>query len=364
VHIYDVNMELISFLSCTQSEYVEKVDLFLGKGKRHAERLYSEGFRKGILDPDASWVEPQARKLVQEICKATDLCLPEISYIKEEGDVSKFLLKYTDGLESESVCIPMKFGKTICVSSQVGCRMGCAFCETGRMGLVRHLSSAEIVSQVFVAKHILKEELRNIVFMGMGEPFDNYEAIMRAISVLTCPTGLGFAPSKITVSTSGKVFEIDRFAQEADPALNLAISLNAPNDHIRSKLMPVNKQWDLAALRKAMERYLEHPRRKILIEYVLLEGINDSVEAAREVADYLQGLRVKINLIPYNAQSKSRLNPPTEKAMQEFRRILQEKGYQTLLRKTKGSSIMAACGQLGNLEVKKKLGAKSSLSLL
>jgi 23S rRNA (adenine2503-C2)-methyltransferase len=210
----------------------------------------------------------------------------------------------------------------------------------------------------------LKEELRNIVFMGMGEPFDNYEAIMRAISVLTCPTGLGFAPSKITVSTSGKVFEIDRFAQEADPALNLAISLNAPNDHIRSKLMPVNKQWDLAALRKAMERYLEHPRRKILIEYVLLEGINDSVEAAREVADYLQGLRVKINLIPYNAQSKSRLNPPTEKAMQEFRRILQEKGYQTLLRKTKGSSIMAACGQLGNLEVKKKLGAKSSLSLL
>ncbi len=357
-------MERISFLSCTQSEYLEKVGLFFGKGKRHAERLYAEGFRKGFLDPDASWIEPQARELVREICKATDVVLPEISYTKEEGDVFKFLLKYADGLESESVSIPMKFGKTLCVSSQVGCRMGCAFCETGRMGLLRPLSSSEIISQVFVAKHILKQELRNIVFMGMGEPFDNYEAVMKAISILTCPAGLGFAPSKITVSTSGRVPEIDRFTREADPAVNLAISLNAPNDKIRSKLMPVNHDWDLNELRKAMQRYLEHPRREILIEYVLLAGINDSVDAAYEVAHYLQGLRVKINLIPYNAQSKSRLLPPTEEVIQAFRRILQEQGYQTLLRKTKGRSIMAACGQLGNVEVKKKLGAKSSLSLL
>lgn len=364
VHIYDVNMELISLLSCTQSEYVEKIGLFFGKGKKHAEKLYSEGFKKGILDPEADWIEPQARALVREMCQVTDLALPEISYTKEEGAVSKFLLKYADGLESESVCIPMKFGKTICVSSQVGCRMGCAFCETGRMGLIRHLSTSEIVSQVFVARHILKEELRNIVFMGMGEPFDNYEAVMQAICVLTCPTGLGFAPSKITVSTSGKVTEIDRFSQEADPALNLAISLNAPNDKIRSKLMPVNNEWDLVELRKSMERYLKHPRRQILIEYVLLGGINDSEESAEEVANYLQGLRVKINLIPYNAQSKGRLSPPTEETMQEFRSVLQKKGYQTLLRKTKGRSIMAACGQLGNVEMKKKLGAKSSLSLL
>lgn len=357
-------MEPISFLSCTQLEYVEKVGSLFGKGKRHAKRLYAEGCKKGILDPAASWIEPQARDLVQEICRATDLWLPEISCIKREDSISKFLLKYADGLESESVCIPMKFGKTICVSSQVGCRMGCAFCETGRMGLVRHLSTSEIVSQVFVAKHILKEELRNIVFMGMGEPFDNYDAVMQAISVLTCPSGLGFAPSKITVSTSGKIPEIERFAKEADPALNLAISLNAPNDKIRSKLMPVNNDWNLAELRKSMEEYLKHPRRQILIEYVLLHGINDSIEAAYEVAEYLQGLRVKVNLIPYNTQSKGRLMPPTEETMQAFRQVLQEKGYQTLLRKTKGRSIMAACGQLGNVEVKKKLGAKSPLSLL
>jgi 23S rRNA (adenine2503-C2)-methyltransferase len=232
------------------------------------------------------------------------------------------------------------------------------------MGLLRNLTTSEIISQVFVAKHVLKQDIRNIVFMGMGEPFDNYETVMHAIAILTCPAGFGFAPSKITVSTSGKVPEIDQFAKEADPALNLAISLNAPNDKIRSKLMPVNDEWNLGELRQSMERYLEHPRREILIEYVLLRGINDSMEAAHEVANYLRGLRVKVNLIPYNAQSKTRLMPPSQETILEFRKVLQEHGYHTLLRKTKGSSIMAACGQLGNLEVKKKLGAKSPLSLL
>ncbi len=355
---------MISFFSCTQSEYVEKVLYLLKKGERHAGGLYSDGFKRGILDPTASWIEPQARQLAREICSLTDFSLPEVSCVREEGTVSKFLLKYKDGLESESVLIPMKFGKTICVSSQVGCRMGCAFCETGKMGLIRHLTASEIISQVFVAKFILKTEVRNLVFMGMGEPFDNYEEVMQAIRVLTCSSGLGMAPSKITVSTSGRVPEIYRFAKEASPALNLAVSLNAPNDHIRSKLMPVNHDWNLEELKRAMLEYLKHPRRQILIEYVLIAGVNDSVEAALEVSEFLRDMRVKINLIPYNSQSKGRLASPTLETMEAFRRTLKEAGYQTFLRTTHGNSIMAACGQLGNRDLKKKLGANSSLSLL
>jgi len=355
---------LIPFFSCTQAEYVEKVLFLLKKGGEHAKGLYSDGFKKGILDPNASWIEPQARALAAEICHCTDMSLPEISGSLNEGSVSKFLLKFADGLESESVLIPMKFGNTLCISSQVGCRMGCAFCETGKMGLIRHLTVSEIVSQVYIARFVLKAEIRNLVFMGMGEPFDNYDAVMQAISVLTCPTGIGIAPSKITVSTSGRVEEIYRFAKEANPALNLAISLNAPNDRIRSKVMPVNLSWNLDELKKAMQEYLKHPRREILIEYVLMGGVNDSQESALEVAEYLQGLKVRINLIPYNSQSKGRLVAPTEEKMKEFYNVLKAKGYQTFLRKTKGSSIMAACGQLGNRDLKKKLGAKSSLSLL
>ncbi len=355
---------MISLFSYSQAEYVEKVLFSLKKGCRHAKDMYADAFKTGSLDPSAKWIEPQARKLAQEICSITDMSLPELSSIREEGLVSKFLLKYKDGLESESVLIPMKFGKTLCISSQVGCRMGCAFCETGKMGLIRNLTAAEIVSQVFVAKFILKAKVRNLVFMGMGEPFDNYEEVMQAIRVITCPSGLGIAPSKITVSTSGRVPEIYRFAKEADQALNLAVSLNAPNDRIRAKLMPVNYEWNLAELKESMIEYLKLSRRTILIEYVLIEGVNDSVDAALEVAQFLEGLRVKINLIPYNTQSKGRLSTPTQEQMEKFRQILKESGYQVHLRTTRGNSIMAACGQLGNRELKKKLCAKSSLSLM
>lgn len=354
----------IQFFACTESQYEEKLLALLKRGSWHARKLYSDVWKKGILDDAASWIEPQAKDLVRQMCEVTEMSVPELSVVKHEGQISKFLLRHSDGLESESVLIPMKFGKTLCISSQVGCRMGCAFCETGKMGLIRHLQASEIVSQVFAAKFLLRSEIKNIVFMGMGEPFDNYEEVMQAIAVLTCPTGGGLGPSRITVSTSGRVPEIFRFAKEANPALNLAVSLNAPNDKIRSKLMPVNHEWNLSQLREAMVEYLKHPRRQILIEYVLIQGVNDSAEAAFEVAEYLRGLRVKVNLIPYNSQSKGRLAAPEEAAMKAFRFILEEEGYSTLLRTTKGNSIMAACGQLGNRDLKKKLGAKSPLSLL
>lgn len=337
---------MISVLSTTQEHFVETVFKHLGKGRRHAALLYSQWFKQGKVD--ANLAEPQAKPLVESMISLVDWSLPQVVTELRDGETMKFLLEMSDRLQTESVIIPMQTGTTLCISSQVGCKMGCAFCETGRMGLLRSLSPTEIVAQVFVAKFVMNVPVRNIVFMGMGEPFDNFENVMQAIRVLTDPAGFGFGPSRITVSTSGRVKELYQFMEEADPAINLAVSVNAPNDTIRNRIMPVNRHWNLDELKKAMAEYCSHPRREILIEYVLLKDINDSSESAEMLADYLQGLRVKVNLIPYNSQKKSRFSAPDESTQEAFTQVLRKRGYQVLLRHHKGRGIMAACGQLGN----------------
>ncbi len=338
--------------SCTQAEFVRQIYDRLGKGKRHAAQLYSQWFKTGEVNP-STWAEPQALSLVEEMLQYMDRTLPPVISQQQDGDTTKFLLKLADGLETESVLIPMQAGVTLCISSQVGCKMGCTFCETGRMGLLRSLTVSEIVAQVFVARFGFKSPVRNIVFMGMGEPFDNYDNVMQAIKVLTDPAGMAFGSSRLTVSTSGCIEEIYRFMEDADPAVNLAVSINAPTDEIRDRIMPVNHQWNLQALKKVLIDYCQHPRREILIEYVLLKELNDSLECADQLADFLQGLKVKVNLIPYNAQRKSRFQPPEEEVQESFAKRLFEKGYQVLLRRHKGRNIMAACGQLGNKDQRK-----------
>jgi 23S rRNA (adenine2503-C2)-methyltransferase len=346
---------LISITSLTVDQYAEAIVARLGKGRYHARRLYSDWFQKGVVSLESSWIEPQAKALVAQIIDSTDFALPLCSSLNEEHGLVKFLLNFIDSLESESVMIPMQFGTTLCISSQVGCRMGCAFCQTGKMGLLRNLTPFEIVAQVFYAKHVLKKNVRNIVFMGMGEPLDNYESVMQAIRVLTCSQGIGLGPSRITVSTSGVVDHIYRLIDEADPALNLAVSVNAPTDAIRAKIMPVNKKWDMKALKRAMIDYCSHPRREILAEYVLLDGVNDSLQHADQLAQYLQGLKVKVNLIPYNPQKRDLFAPPKDDVKEAFLCRMRAHGYKTLLRSTKGQNIMAACGQLGNKEQRKRL---------
>lgn len=331
----------------TQKSFAERIFSLLGRGKSHASLLYAHFMRQGNLQ--TLKVEKQAARLLQEMIEITDFTLPEMGAIREEKGTVKFILKLADGLECESVFIPMHSKTTLCISSQVGCKMGCAFCETGKMGLLRHLTVGEIVAQVFCAIHGLQLPVKNIVFMGMGEPLDNFKAVMHAIDIFTDPAGLGFGPSRITVSTSGLVEEIYLLTKVADPALNLAVSLNAPNDEIRKRIMPVNKKWNMQALKEAMVAYCSHPRRQIFIEYVLLKGINDGLEHADLLATYLQDLRVKINLIPYNPQSRDRFAPPHQEVLEMFLRRLREHGFLTLLRQTKGQNIMAACGQLGNL---------------
>ncbi|MDN3505875.1 MAG: 23S rRNA (adenine(2503)-C(2))-methyltransferase RlmN [Simkaniaceae bacterium] len=336
----------------TRDSFSEEIFSELGKGRHHAGLLYAHFMRKGSLD--GFEVEPNARALVEEILKWVDFSLPEVDLGQEEGGTVKFLTQVGDGLEVESVFIPMRAKSTLCISSQVGCKMGCAFCETGRMGLLKQLSAEQIVAQVFLAVHHFGLKIDNIVFMGMGEPLDNFDAVMRAIDVLTDSSGLAFGPSRISVSTSGIVDKIDAMAERADPAVNLAVSVNAPTDEIRRRIMPVNRTWGMAELKGAMERFCSHPRRQIFVEYVLLEGVNDSLECADLLADYLRGLKVKVNLIPYNPQSKDRFAPPKQEVMQAFMRRMQNHGYLTMMRGTKGQKIMAACGQLGNLQLRRK----------
>jgi len=348
----------------TQKSYKEAIFSKLGKGKQHAAMLYTHWFKQGEIPPLEKWVEKQAIALVEEIITLTDFSLPELCLQKEEGRTTKFLLRFFDGLESESVLIPMESGTTLCISSQVGCQMGCAFCETGRMGLLRHLNCLEIVAQVFYARFKLKSSVRNIVFMGMGEPLDNFDQVMQAIHVLMDPSGLGFGPSRITVSTSGVVDGIYQLINEADPALNLAISINASNDTIRNRLMAINKKWNMQQLKAAMSTYCSHPRRAIFIEYVLIKGINDSLECAEELVEYLQGLRVKVNLIPYNPQSRDRFSPSENQTIEAFLTHLRKRGLTALIRHTKGQKIMAACGQLGNLKLRQQMREKGSLPLL
>jgi len=336
-----------SIFSHTQQSFVEQITSVLGKGRIHAGLVYEEFFRTGSVtgnDPAFG----NAKELLQAILNLVEFTPPLALFTeKNDGMTGKVLLKGPDGLEIETVLIPMQAGGTLCVSSQVGCRMGCAFCETGKMGLLRNLSVGEIVCQVFTARHLLKFDLRNIVYMGMGEPFDNYDNVIDSIRILCDPKGLGIGPRHITVSTSGCIDGIYKLMKERD-APNLAVSINGVSDEERSRLMPVTKRHNMQELYKAMEDYCRTTGRQILTAYVLLQGHNDTLDHADRLAAYLRGLDVKVNLIPYNPMRRDRFAAPEPDVVDAFAARMREHGYRTLLRGTKGRDIMAACGQLGN----------------
>ncbi len=344
----------LSLLALTQKEFSEQVVTHLGKGFQHAGLLYEEYFRKGTLKGESAAFK-NAGPLRDEIIGMIDQAMPLLIQDQSDEITRKCLLRTHDNLEIESVLIPMQAGGTLCVSSQIGCRMGCTFCETGRMGLLRNLTTSEIVSQVYLVRHQLGFNMRNIVFMGMGEPFDNYDAVIQAVKVLMDPHGFGFGRNHITLSTSGCVEGIEKLINEGEHGPNLAVSINAPQDEMRSRLMPINRKHDMQRLYQSMDLYCKETGRQILIAYVLLKGHNDSLEHADQLAAYLQGLNVKINLIPYNPQSRDRFQPPDPETLDAFTQRLRSHGYYTLLRLTKGRDIRAACGQLGNLRLRQRL---------
>lgn len=338
-------MEPLDLLALTHNEFVESMYARLGRGKEQASCIYSEWIRSASI-PFGHNLYLNCPSLLKEICSHTLFRLPLLDR-RFGGETEKFLTRLHDDHLIESVVIPMKFGKSLCVSSQVGCRMGCTFCQTGRMGLLRHLTTAEITGQLFVAKHILGYDIRNIVFMGMGEPFDNFDAVHSAIKILCDPKGFGLAKRHITVSTVGRVDGIERMRLEMDPAINLAISVNAPSDAVRKKIMPLTRKYSMGMLKEALQRYSADPRRTLLAEYVMLKGITDSLESADLLAEYLKDLPARVNLIPYNPQASDPYERPSEETISAFKARLQTHGLHVLVRITKGVDIRAACGQLG-----------------
>lgn len=277
---------------------------------------------------------------------------------ERDGELIKFIQRAADGLETESVIIPMGQGDrswhSLCVSSQVGCRMGCTFCETAQLGLVRNLPAAEIVGQVIAARREFGVQVKKIVFMGMGEPFDNFDQVIQAVRVLTDPFGLSLSKRQITISTVGRIAAIKRLAAMGWQYLQLAVSLNAPNDEIRSTIMPVNRTDTMTLLREALVEYPLRRNMYIMIEYVLIPGVNDSPANARELAEYLRPVKCCVNIIPYNPRRESPWSAPTEQSIIEFMQALRDAGQFCKRRVTKGRDLMAACGQLGNREFSKR----------
>ncbi len=302
------------------------------------------------------------------ITEAMEIAAPRIGRTLVDGSTVKFTLDAGGGLETESVVIPMPhtgggFSRTLCVSSQVGCAMGCTFCETAQMGLMRSLSARDIVAQWFAARHLVEHpfgppgfEIRNIVFMGMGEPMDNLDAVLEAIEILADRNGPGVAASRISVSTVGRTDGIRRLGafirRPGFHRVNLAVSVNAPNDEIRSRIMPINRAEPMARLMEALLDFPRRPTSAICVEYVLIPGVNDAPEHCDEVCAYLRPLRCSLNVIPYNPRRDSPWRAPTEAEIAAFVERAVANGQFCKRRQTKGRAAMAACGQLGNERIR------------
>ena len=265
---------------------------------------------------------------------------------KSKDGTRKYLFELEDGSRVESVLIAQATRYTLCVSSQVGCAIGCKFCRTAQMGLKRHLQTAEIIGQVLaVLDDVDAERFYNIVFMGMGEPFHNIDNVIRTVKILNDPLGLDFSARKITVSTSGLVPAIKKFG-ESKAGANLAISLNATTDEIREKIMPINKRWPLEDLTAALREYPLKKGRRITIEYVLLKDVNDSDADLARLPKLLRGIPVKVNLIPYNENTGLGYYPPSLQRINYWQETLLGKHINSTIRWSKGDDISAACGQL------------------
>jgi len=274
---------------------------------------------------------------------------PVVVQRSNDAQTTKGLFRLHDGNEVEAVLMEHYGGRTtVCISSQAGCAFACAFCSTGQAGFTRNLTPREIFDQArYFARELATRDKRitNVVFMGMGEPFHNYDAVLGAVSLLHDPHGLGLGHRHITISTVGLVDKIDRFADEG-LQVNLAISLHAPNDRVRGGIMPVNRKFSLGELMAACERYVAKTNRKVFFEYVMLEGVNDSPECARELADLMRGKLYHVNLIPYNTTPDGAFTGTADARIWEFAAVLDKAGVPTTVRKNMGRDIAAACGQL------------------
>ncbi len=337
----------MNLLSLTYPQLIVEMNQRYGRGAFHAAALYRAFYQTDDLELGRLPEFVASPRLIKQLEQDLVLDRPNIVDQFSDQGVTKLVFGLTDGHKIETVVIPMANHATVCVSSQVGCRMGCRFCRTAQMGFKRNLNAGEIVAQVYAVKVGLGLRVRNVVFMGMGEPLDNLDQVAQAIRIMEDQRGLDIAKRRMTVSTAGLIPGIRRLAHLGWPQLRLAVSLNAPCDDLRDALMPLNRTYPLASLKACLKSYPLARGNAIFMEYVLIEGINDHPRHARQLADYVHGLEVKLNLIACNPRSGSSYKAPSDRAMDRFHRALIDRGIFVRVRSAKGAALQAACGQLG-----------------
>ena len=321
-----------------------------GLKKYRLEQLYRAAAKEFVDDlADVTTLPKELRATLADEGFGFDSVEPVVIQRSNDKQTTKGLFALADGSEVEAVLME-HFGErnTVCISSQAGCAFACSFCSTGQAGFTRQLEATEIFDQArYFARVLAKQGRRitNIVFMGMGEPFHNYEAVMGAVSLLNDGQGFGLGHRHITISTVGLVPQIERFADEGIQ-VNLAISLHAPNDEVRSSIMPVNKRWAMDELMAAIKRYIDKSNRKVFFEYIMLDGVNDRPQDAEELARLMRGPLYHVNLIPYNTTPDAALGGSGDERIRAFAAILEAKGVANTVRVPMGRDIAAACGQL------------------
>jgi 23S rRNA (adenine2503-C2)-methyltransferase len=333
----------------------------LGFPRFHGRQIFRWVQRRAVTDFDQ--MSDLGRDLRGRLRQDFDVSTPTIVWRERSEDgTTKFLLRLTDGKQIESVFIPDTPAQTFCLSTQVGCAMGCAFCLTGRMGIDRNLTAGEIVGQVRVlARELgLLDSRFNIVLMGMGEPLHNYDETMKALRILADEQGLGVSPRRVTLSTVGVLPALERLATEALMP-NLAISLHSTTEEQRDLLVPINRKYGIEELLEACRRFPLKRRERITFEYVMLKDVNDRPEDARRLVRLLAGIKAKVNLLPLNEAAGIPFGRPSEATVNRFGKILAERGVTVSVRKSRGRDIRAACGQLITESARKAPGARLAL---
>ena len=330
--------------SMTLPELKEEM-ILIGEKAFKAGQIYSWLHKHGAVSFDE--MTNISKDLRANLQKKYDIynCTIEKKLVSVYDNTVKYLFRLNDGELIESVVMKYKYGYTICVSSQVGCKMGCKFCASGIAGFVRNLTPSEILSQVYTAQRDLGIRISHIVMMGVGEPLDNFDNVMRFLSLITDENGLNISMRNISLSTCGVVTGIYKL-MEKKLQLTLSVSLHAPNDGIRSQTMPVNDRWNIDELLKACRDYTKATSRRISFEYAMISGVNDSDECARELGKRLKGMLCHVNLIPVNSVKERDYKKSTDNRISEFIKVLEKYGINVTVRRTLGSDINASCGQL------------------
>jgi len=347
---------IINMMMCMKNIYGETIEMlenyFLANNEKKFKAIQTFEWLYQKREKDMTLWTNMKKELREKLQNDFSFEMPKI--IKREQDelTEKYLIELKDNEHIEAVLMRHDYGNSVCVSSQVGCNMGCAFCESGRLKKLRNLETYEMVCQILLIEEMINERISSVVIMGIGEPLDNYENVLNFIKIINAPKGIAIGARHITLSTCGLIPKIKELS-EVPLQINLAISLHASNNELRNQLMSVNKMYNVVDLIDTIKAYIDKTNRRVTIEYVMLNNVNDRIENAIELANLLKGLNVYVNLIPYNETNHLEFKKSSKNQIMKFYDTLKKNKINVTIRKEFGSNISAACGQLRSKEVEK-----------